>query len=149
MQQQQFSIEIKASKERVWRTLWDDKTFRDWANNIDEGMYLAGELKEGAEVQFVSPIGGYGVTSLVEKLSPGVSVSFRHMMDTEKHGAQERENEWSGGIETYALTENEGVTTLTLTLDVPPEQEETMKDRLPKALARVKELAEGGVVGLQ
>ena len=60
----QFTIEIKAPKEIVWNTLWDDKTFRDWANNIDEGMYMTGGLKEGNEVQFISPSGN-GVISKV------------------------------------------------------------------------------------
>ncbi len=142
MRKLQFSITIEASREKVWRTLWEDKTLRDWANIIDEGMYMVGELNEGANVQFISSSGGYGVTSLVEKLSPNAFVSFKQLMDTQEFGKQEREKEWTGGTETYALTEKEGVTTLTLTTDVPPELEETMKDRLPKALERVKELSE-------
>ncbi len=44
MKQIQFSIEINASKEKVWATLWDDKSFRDWANIIDEGTYMKGVL---------------------------------------------------------------------------------------------------------
>ena len=30
MKELQFSIEIKASKENVWATLWEDTTFRHW-----------------------------------------------------------------------------------------------------------------------
>ena len=37
MKEIQFTIEINASKERVWATFWEDVTFRDWANIIDEG----------------------------------------------------------------------------------------------------------------
>ena len=139
MQKQQFSIAIKAPRERVWNTLWVDKTFRDWASIIDEGMYMIGEIKEGNEVQFISPT-GYGVTSLIEKLIPNEFVSFRHMADTKDGG--EREKEWTGGQESYALAENDGITTLTVAIDVPPGQEETFKNRLPKALARVKTLTE-------
>ena len=40
MRKIQFSIEINASKENVWNTLWADATFRDWANVIDEGTYI-------------------------------------------------------------------------------------------------------------
>jgi len=139
MQKLQFSIEIQAPKERVWNTLWEDKTFRDWANSIDEGMYLVGELNEGNEVQF-SSVNGYGVTSLIEKLIPNEFVSFKHQMDI-KNG-EEREKEWTGGTESYSLTENNGITTLTVKLDVPLEQVETFKVRFPKALQRVKILAE-------
>ncbi len=142
MQKLQFSIEIKTSKEKVWNTLWEDKTLRDWANIIDEGLYMAGVMKEGAEVQFISSIGGYGVTSLVEKLIPNEFVLFRHMADTKESGKEEREKEWTGGQESYSLTERDGATTLTVELDAPPEQVETFEERLPKALKRVKELAE-------
>src|SRR5688572_28276055 len=105
---------------------------------------MKGELKEGAEVQFISEHGGYGVTSLVEKLSPNESVTFRQMMDTKEFGERQREKEWAGGTQTYALSEKDGVTTLTHTSDVPPDLVEMMNDRYPQALARVKELAEGG-----
>ena len=50
MQKMQFSIEIEAPREKVWQTLFDDKTFRDWGNIIDEGQYMVGELAEGNEV---------------------------------------------------------------------------------------------------
>jgi hypothetical protein len=70
MKELQFSIEINASKERVWSTLWEDKTFRDWAGMIDEGTYMQGEMIEGNEIQFLSSVNGYGVTSLIEKLTP-------------------------------------------------------------------------------
>ena len=139
MQKLQFSIEIRSPKETVWKTLWEDKTFRDWASIIDEGMYMTGDLKEGNEVQFISPSGA-GVTSLVDKLIVNEFVSFRHMMDTQDGG--EREKEWTGATESYSLTESGGVTVLTVELDVPSGQEETFKVRLPKALERVKILAE-------
>ncbi len=142
MNKLQFSIEIKTPREKVWNTLWEDKTFRDWANIIDEGMYLSGEMKEGAEVQFISSVNGYGVTSLVEKLALNEFVSFRQMVDTKDSGEQEREKEWAGGTESYSLAEKDGVTILTVDTDVPPGQVETFKVRFPKALERVKVLAE-------
>lgn len=142
MRKLEYSIKIKASKEKVWNTLWEDKTFRDWANFIDEGTYMKGVLNEGNKVEFISSVNGYGVTSLVEKLSPNEFVVFRHSSDTIESGEQEREQEWTGGMESYSLTENDGVTTLTVEIDVPPEQEETFKDRQPKALERIKLLSE-------
>lgn len=138
----QFSIEIKASREKVWNTLWEDKTFRDWASIIDEGTYMVGEMKEGNEVQFISSVSGYGVTSLIEKLALNEFVLFRHMRDTKESGEQEREKDWTGGTESHSLAEEAGVTTLTVEFDVPTELEETFEVRYPKALERVKILAE-------
>ncbi len=137
-----FSIEINATKERVWSTLWDDKTFRDWANNIDEGTYMKGEIKEGNEVEFISSVNGYGVSSLVEKMIPNEYVFFKHYADTQESGQKEREKEWSGLTESYSLTEMNGITTLVAKTDVPEDLVEMFTISIPKALARIKTLAE-------
>lgn len=97
MKEIQFSIEINAPKKRVWATLWEDRSFRDWANIIDEGTYMKGIMKEGNEIQFISSVNGYGVTSLIEKLNPNEFILFRHAADTKDSGQQEREKEWTGG----------------------------------------------------
>lgn len=142
MKELQFSMEIKASKAAVWATLWEDASFRDWANLIDEGTYMAGVMKEGKEIQFISSVNGYGVTSLVETLIPNEFVLLKHSADTIGSGRGERDKEWTGGAESYSLAEKNGVTTLTVTMDVPIELEETFNSLFPRALDRVKALAE-------
>lgn len=137
----QFEIEINASKEKVWETLWQDVTFRQWAGIIDPGTHMVGDLQPGKEVQFISA-NGYGVTSLVEKLVPGEFLLLKHHADTQDNGAQEREEEWTGGEESYALREKNGAVTLTVAFDVPTELEDYFDDNYPKALERVKKLAE-------
>jgi uncharacterized protein YndB with AHSA1/START domain len=141
MKKLQFSIEINATKEKVWDTLWQDETLRQWASIIDPGTHMVGNLKEGNEIQFISG-NGYGVTSLVEKLTPYEFLLLRHSADTKDSGKREREKQWTGGKESYSLTEKNGTTTLTFTSDVPPELEEYFKVNYPKALERVKVLAE-------
>ena len=142
MKEMQFAVEIRARKETVWDTLWQNETFRQWAGLIDPGTYMVGELKVGGELQFISDENGYGVTSLVERLVPGEFLLLRHRADTQDSGERERDNEWTGGTESYALTEKEGVTTLTVAFDVPEDIEEYFTVNYPKALQRVKELAE-------
>ena len=136
-----FTIEISAAKQKVWDTLWQDETLRLWAGIIDPGTHLVGDLKEGNEVQFVSG-NGYGVTSLVEKLEPGGFLLLRHSADTQSNGKRERKKQWTGGQESYSLSEKDGATTLTLASDVPSELEEYFKVNYPKALELVKSLAE-------
>lgn len=142
MKEMQFIIEIHAPKEMVWDTLWQDETFRQWASIIDPETYMVGDLKEGNEIQFISSSSGYGVTSLVEKLTPGEFLLLRHHADTQGSGKRERAQEWTGGEESYSLVEKDGTTTLTVAFDVPPELEEYFKVNYPKALEQVKVLAE-------
>lgn len=142
MKEMQFSVEIHAPKEKVWETLWQDETFRQWASIIDPETYMVGELKEGNEVQFISAENGYGVTSLVEEVVANDFLLLRHRTDTQDSGERERADEWSGGTESYRLAEKDDTTTLTVAFDVPPELEEYFTVNYPKALEQVKILAE-------
>lgn len=142
MKEVQYSIGINASKEKVWNTLWEDASLRIWAEVIDEGTYMEGELIEGNEIQFISSVNGYGVTSLVEKLEPNVFVLLRHDADTQDSGIGVREKEWTGGKESYTLSESNGVTTLSVKFDVPEDLEEIFNDRFPKALEIIRKLSE-------
>ncbi len=103
---------------------------------------MVGELEEGNEVQFVSSENGYGVTSLVEKLTTNEFLLLRHQADTQNEGKQERAQEWTGGKESYVLTEKNGTTTLTFVCDVPEKMEDYFKANYPKALEQVKLLSE-------
>ncbi|WP_444684513.1 hypothetical protein [Alkalicoccus luteus] len=137
-----FSILIQADKRDIWNVLWEDTSFRDWANLIDEGTYMKGRLEENGEVEFISAVNGYGVTSLVEELRPHEYVRFHHQADTQDSGSGVREEEWTGKTESYLLKEDEGGVTLCLTLTIPANQLPLFSERVPKALARIKELAE-------
>lgn len=142
MKEMQFTVEIGTSREKVWQTLWQDETFREWSGLIDPGTYMEGELREGGTVQFISAANGYGVTSLVEKLVPTEYLLLKHQADTQEHGTAERKDEWTGGSESYTLREQDGATTLTLTCDVPNEMEKYFQKAYPNALNKIKELAE-------
>lgn len=145
MKEMQFTIDIKAPRVKVWKTLWTDETFRQWAGIIDTGTYMTGELGEGNEVQFISAENGYGVTSLVEEVKEGEYLRLLHQADTKETGTEQREKEWTGGAESYALAEKDGTTTLKVTFDVPEEMEEYFQANYPKALDKIKELSEGNI----
>jgi hypothetical protein len=102
---------------------------------------MIGDLKEGNEVQYISG-NGYGVTSLVEKLTANEFLLLRHRADTQDGGKREREKEWTGGKESYSLVEKDGATFLTTVFDVPLELVDELSISYPKALEQVKELAE-------
>ncbi|HVS79560.1 MAG TPA: SRPBCC domain-containing protein [Candidatus Paceibacterota bacterium] len=142
------SIEIDAPKEKIWQVLWDDKTFRDWANIIDQGTYMTGTLQEGAEVNFIGNSDGkvrYGVSSKVEKLIPLKLISFRKVEDikvADDGSIEKRDDQWTGGVESYELEEHDGQVTLSIIEDVPDELVEYFENTLPKVLERIKALAE-------
>jgi uncharacterized protein YndB with AHSA1/START domain len=141
MNELHFTIKINAPKEKVWKVLWEDRTLRLWAGIVDQGTYMLGELEEGKTVQFNSEE-GYGVTSLVEKLNPNEYVLLKHKADTKDYGSDEREDQWTGGNESYTLKETDSTTTLVLECDVPEELIDIMNTSYPKVLNKIKELSE-------
>ncbi|WP_404406910.1 hypothetical protein [Jeotgalibacillus malaysiensis] len=46
---------------------------------------MKGEMKEEREIEFISLVNGYGVTSRVEELRPQEYVLFRHRADTQEN----------------------------------------------------------------
>ena len=54
MKKLEFSIEIKASKEKVCGSLWHDQNYRKWTAIFLPGSYYEGELKENSDVRFFS-----------------------------------------------------------------------------------------------
>lgn len=141
MKKMHFKVAVKASRETVWKILWEDGTLRQWAGIVDPGTYMLGKLEEGKTIQFNSEE-GYGVTSFVDKLIPNEYVLLKHKADTKDYGNNDREDQWTGGNESYTLNETDGITTLVLEFDVPEELEEIMNTSYPKALNKIKELCE-------
>jgi len=128
----------------VWNVLWDDVTYRKWTSTFSEGSYAVSDWKEGSKILFLSP-NGEGMFSTIAKKNPYEFMSFKHL-GTVKGGEEQPDNgetkKWSGAMENYSLDEKNGVTELTVTMDITEDHEQYFKDTFPKALESVKALAE-------
>ena len=136
-----FSIDIKAPRERVWNVLWEDATYRDWTSVFSEGSYAVSDWNEGSPVQFLDATGRSGMAAVIEKKRPGEFMSFRHDAEI-KDGKTQPPAGWSGAHENYTLTSHDGRTTLTVDLDTTDEYRQMFEGTFPRALERVKTLAE-------
>jgi uncharacterized protein YndB with AHSA1/START domain len=136
-----FSIDIAAPRNKVWRVLWDDASFRDWTSVFAQGSYAVSDWKEGSTIEFIDPSSRSGMSAVIEKKRPGEFMSFRHEAEI-KNGKVQPPAEWSGAHENYTLTANDGRTTLTVDLDAPDEHREMFEGKFPEALQRVKQLSE-------
>jgi uncharacterized protein YndB with AHSA1/START domain len=136
-----FSIDIGAPREKVWKVLWDDASYRDWTRAFSEGSYAVSDWNEGSTVQFLDASGGHGMSAVIERKRPGEFMSFRHEAEI-KDGQVQPPAEWSGAHEDYRLTGSDGRTTLTVDLDTPDEYRQMFEGKFPQALQRVKTLAE-------
>ena len=145
MEKSNFSIRINAPKEKVWKTLWDDSTYRQWTSPFMEGSYaVTDNWKEGSKVLFLAP-GGSGMVSTVAANRPNEFMSFKHLGEV-KDGVEDTTSEkvkaWAGAHENYTLKETGGVTELVVEMDMTDDFKDYFTKTWPVALEKVKELSE-------
>jgi uncharacterized protein YndB with AHSA1/START domain len=144
-----FSIEINATREKVWDVLFGKETYPQWTTAFSEGSKVETDWKKGSKALFTDE-SNRGMVSRIAENVPNEFMSVEHL-GMYDNGVEDYESEhvktWAGAKENYTLTESDGKTTL----DIFMEMDESEKNRKmidmfaemwPKALAKVKELAE-------
>jgi uncharacterized protein YndB with AHSA1/START domain len=136
-----FSIDINAPRQSVWKVLWDEESFRDWTSVFTEGVqgsHINSDWEEGERFEFFeSGVGSYGI---IDKLVPNEFVSLRHLGEIREGDDHPFDGEER--IEQYVLEQQGGRTRRTLAQDIPEEHKVMFENAIPKALQRVKQLAE-------
>ena len=140
MKKLEFTIEINATKEKVWDALWIDENYRNWTTVFHEGSYYESDLKEGSEIQFLSPDKN-GMFGIVEKVIPFEKIYFLHKGEVVS-GEKQGETYGSEAIERYDLVEKDGKVSLSETMNAPEEYISYFANTFPVALEKVKEIAE-------
>lgn len=146
MEKINFSTDINASREKVWEMLWNLDAYRAWTSAFTEGSYAKTDnWKEGSKVLFLDPKGS-GMVSMVAANKPNEYMSFKHLGEV-KDGVEDTTSDsvkaWAGATENYTLKGDNGTTTLSVDMDITDEYKEMFEKMWPKALEKVKALAEG------
>ena len=134
-----FKTNINAPKEKVWKILWDDKTYREWSSVFMEGSHAKSDWNEGSKISFLAPDGS-GMFSVIDKKIPNKQMTFKHLGEI-KEGKEEAKD-WGGAKESYHLQDSNGGTELTVALDATGEFEDYFTKTFPKALEIIKKIAE-------
>lgn len=144
MKKQQFKIDINATRERVWDVLWNDDTYPKWTAPFAEGSHAETDWKKGSKVLFLDGKGN-GMISCIEEKIPNEYMSIKHLGEV-KDGVEDTESErvtnWAGAHENYTLKGSNGKTELVIDMDMTEEFADMLNNMWPKALAKVKDIAE-------
>lgn len=141
-----FSTIINAPREKVWNTMLEDATYREWTKPFNETSYYEGDWSEGSTIRFLGTdkdgkVEG-GMLSRIAKNVPFEYISIQHL-GTIENGV---EKPWEGegeGFENYAFKDVEGGTQVDVELtNLPDSYLEMMNAMWPKALDVLKALAE-------
>ncbi|MCK6621926.1 MAG: SRPBCC domain-containing protein [Calditrichaceae bacterium] len=148
MDRLKFTMVIDAPKEKVWRTMLDDDTYRVWTEAFMPGSHYIGEWSKGSKILFLAP--GEkgelsGMVSRIKENRPYEYISIEHLgvvQDGKEDTSSEAVKQWAGALENYTFKEKDGRTELRVDLDSAEEYQEMFQDIWPKALQKLKELAE-------
>ena len=144
-----FNIEINATREKVWDVLFGEKTYPIWTTAFSEGSNVKTDWQKGSKALFIDA-SNRGMVSKIADNVPNEFMSIEHL-GMYDNGVEDYESEhvksWAGAKENYTLTDENGITNLHIFMemdesDANKQMIEMFTDMWPKALAKVKELAE-------
>jgi hypothetical protein len=149
MQTRHYSITINAPKEKVWHTLLDEESYREWTSAFSEGSYYEGSWEKGSTIRFLGPdpetgeIGG--MVSRIAENKPYEFISIEHqgiISNGVDDTTSEEAKKWAPAYENYTLTEKDGTTEFVVDIDVADEYADEFERMWATALPRLKEIAE-------
>lgn len=140
-----FNIDIQATPEYVWHALWNSQLYKKWTAIFSEGSYYAAEnLNSGSTIHFLSPDGN-GMYSKIELHIPNEKMYITHLGEVknlEQLPLDENSVAWHGAKENYTLTHHNGLSSLSVNIDLSEKYKSFFDETFPKALEKVKQLAE-------
>lgn len=144
MEKLKFKVTIDASREKVWDVLWGGATYPVWTEPFSPGSKAETDWQEGSKILFLDS-SDRGMVSRVKENRANEYMGIEHLgyynMGEEDFDSAEVRS-WAGSTENYTLLTIDGKTELTVDSDITADHKEMFKAIWPKALEKVKQLAE-------
>ncbi|HRH31113.1 MAG TPA: SRPBCC domain-containing protein [Candidatus Paceibacterota bacterium] len=145
-----FKIFINAPKQHVFETMLNKPTYEEWTSAFQEGSTYKGDWSEGSKILFTSTADNNqsGMSAVVKANRPYDFVSLQHLgeiVNGELKTWSESEIGYPADAETfenYTFTEKDGGTEVLVEMDTSSKYKEMFETMWPKALEKLKEVAE-------
>ena len=149
MQKLHYSIVINAPKEKVWNTMLDDKTYREWTKAFSPGSYYKGDWSKGSKIIFLGPDPEtgkeHGMVSRIAENKPNEYLSIEHrgiVKDGVEDTTSAEATKWVPAFENYTFKEKNGATEVLIDMDTEEDYVKMFEKMWPDALQRLKTIAE-------
>jgi hypothetical protein len=149
MEKLHFSIDVNAPKQKVWNTMLQDSTYREWTRVFNpKGSWYEGDWKPGSTIRFFGPDDHGRLMGLVSRINenrPYEYVSIEHLgfiNNGKEDTTSDEVRKWRPAFENYALSEKNGVTQVAVEMDAQEDHKQMFEEQWPKALQELKRLAE-------
>ncbi|MCW5912559.1 MAG: SRPBCC domain-containing protein [Cyclobacteriaceae bacterium] len=143
-----FSVEIKASVEKVFDTMLADKTYREWTAEFNPGSFYRGSWSKGSRILFlgVNQAGKEeGMVGTIRESIPNKFVSIEHQ-GLVSNGVEITSGPaikgWAGAHENYTFAQSGKGTMVTVDVDSNNEYKGYFSDAWPRALNKLKQICE-------
>lgn len=149
MQKLHFSIHINAPREKVWHAMLDKEPYAEWTSVFGPGGSFTGDWSKGSKMLFLGPnpdngkMGG--MVSEIAENKPNEFLSIKHV-GIIMNGVEDRDSadarKWTPAFENYTFDEKNGSTEVVVDTDTEESMVEMFHEMWPKALEKLKEIAE-------
>jgi len=148
MKKLNYSIEIKAKAEKVFKTMLNKPTYEQWTAAFNPGSTYEGGWNKGDKIYFVG-VGEDGkkggmIARIAENI-PNEFISIQHygMLDGDTEITEgPMVDSWRDALENYTFSETNGVTKLSVEVDTSEDYADYFDEKWPKALEILKKLSE-------
>ncbi|NII81477.1 MULTISPECIES: SRPBCC family protein [unclassified Pedobacter] len=140
MEKIKFKTTINATTAKVWDVLFGVESYPKWTAIFAEGSRVETDWKKGSKALFLGD-NGDGMVAVIQDNIPNRYMSIKHLGEI-KDGKENLSKDWGESLENYTLEEKDGKTELIIDMDITEDWKEYFEKTWPKALDKVKELAE-------
>jgi uncharacterized protein YndB with AHSA1/START domain len=145
MEHLEYKIVIDAPAKKVWDTMLQEATYKQWVAKAWPNSSYQGKWAKGEKIKFIGPDGDGTLAEIVE-LKPYERVLARHIAILNKGGSEDRTSEmakgWVGITEEYRFEERQGKTTVIVSIETNPAWRQMFDDGWPTALQDLKSITE-------
>jgi uncharacterized protein YndB with AHSA1/START domain len=145
MEHLEYKVVISAPAKKVWDTMLQKETYKQWVAKSWPGSFYEGKWAKGEKIRFIGPEGSGTLAELVE-MKPYERVLARHIAVLLPGGVEDRTsdvaNGWVGITEEYRFAEHLGKTTVTVFIETSPQWSKMFDEGWPTALEELKKIAE-------
>lgn len=148
MQKLHFSITINAPVQKVWQTMLEDTTYRAWTAEFHPGSYYVGDWSVGSKMLFLGPNETGGTGGMVARIEANrqyefISIEHLGFIENGKEDiTSDTVKSFQGAHENYSFKQAGATTKVLVDIDSNDEFKEMFEGVWPKALKKLKALAE-------
>ncbi|MGG7034759.1 MAG: SRPBCC domain-containing protein [Flavobacterium sp.] len=151
MKKLQFKAEFNAATAKVYNIMLgidNIETYNQWTSEFNPTSTYEGSWDKGAKILFIGIDENGKRGGMVAEIAENIPNRF---VSIRSYGILEDNNEitegpevekWAGGLENYSFEESNGITILTVEIDVTEDFIDYFNKTWPKALDKLKELVE-------